>query len=47
MESFAFPPKINPISTEIPQKSSKLYYFSLESLEYSLYIWNGTQREMH
>ena len=45
MESFAFPPKINPISTEIPQKSSKLYYFSLESLD--LYIWTGTQREMH
>ena len=47
MESFAFPPKINPISTEIPQKSSKLYYFSLKSLEYSLYIWAGTEREIH
>ena len=36
MESFAFPAKNNSISTEIPQKCSKLYYFSLESLEYSL-----------
>ena len=33
VESFAFPAKINSISTEIPQKNSKLYYFSLESLE--------------
>ena len=32
MENFAFPAKINSISTEIPQKCSKLYYFSLESL---------------
>ena len=40
MESFAFPAKINSISTEIPQKCSKLYYFSLESLRYSLYILN-------
>ena len=31
MESFAFPDKINSISTEIPQKCSKLYFFSLES----------------
>ena len=31
MESFAFPNKINSISTEIPQKCSKLYFFSLES----------------
>ena len=40
MESFAFPAKINSISTEILQKCSKLYYFSLESLEYSLYVLN-------
>ena len=40
MESFAFLAKINSISTEIPQKCSKLYYFSLESLEYSLYVLN-------
>ena len=38
MESFAFPAKINSISTEIPQKWSKWYLFSLESLEYFLYI---------
>ena len=44
MESFAFPAKINSISMEIPQKCSKLYYFSLESLEYSL---TGTQKEMY
>ena len=31
MESFAFPDKINSISTEIPQKYSKLLFFSLES----------------
>ena len=33
--SLAFHPKINSTSTEIPQKCSKLYFFSLE---YSLYI---------
>ena len=48
MESFAFPAKINSISTEIPQKCSKLYYFLLESLEYSLFIFELVlQREMH
>ena len=31
MESFAFPEKINSISTEIPQKCSRLLFFSLES----------------
>ena len=40
MESFAFPAKNNSINTEIPQKCSKLYYFSLESFEYSLYVLN-------
>ena len=39
MESFAFPDKINSISSEIPQKCSKLYFFSLESLD-SLYFWD-------
>ena len=34
MESFAFPAKINSISAKIPQMWSKLYFFSLESLEY-------------
>ena len=33
MDSFAFPDRINPISTEIPQMCSKLYSFSLESLD--------------
>ena len=48
MESFAFPAKSNSISTEIPQKCSKLYFVSLESLEYSFFMfWTGTQREMH
>ena len=32
MESFAFPNKINLISTEIKQKCSKLQFFSQESL---------------
>ena len=40
MESFAFPDKINSISTEIPQKCSKLYFFSLESFKDSLYVWD-------
>ena len=39
MESFAFPDKIKSISTENPQKCSKLFFFSLELFEYSLYIW--------
>ena len=38
MESFAFHIKINSRSTEIPQKSSKFYFFSLEFHEYSLYV---------
>ena len=38
MESFAYSDKINSISTENPQKSSKLFFFSLELFEYSLYI---------
>ena len=37
MESFAFPDRINPIRTEITQTYSKLYFFSLESFEESLY----------
>ena len=36
-DSFAFPVKINSISIEIPLKDSKLYFFSLESFEESLY----------
>ena len=40
MESVAFPNKINSISTEISQKSSKLYIFSLESFEDFLYVWD-------
>ena len=38
MESFAFPDKINSINTDIWRKCSKLFFFSLESFEYSLYI---------
>ena len=36
MESFAFPDKINSLSIEIPQKCSKLCFFSLESFEMQL-----------
>ena len=39
-ESFALADKINSISTEIPLKCSKLSFFSLESLEDSLYVWD-------
>ena len=38
MESFAFPEKNYSISTEIPQRGSKLFFLLLESFEYSLYI---------
>ena len=38
MESCVFPDKISSISTEILQKYSKLFFCSLESFEYSLYI---------
>ena len=44
MESFAFPDKINSIITEIPQKCSKLLFFSLESFKDSLYFGTFTQR---
>ena len=47
MESFAFPDKINSISTEIPQKCSKLLFFSLESFKDSLYFGTFTQSERH
>ena len=48
MESFAFPNEIISISSEILQKCSKLYFFSLESLEYSFFtFWIGSQRETH
>ena len=40
MESFAFPDRINPIRTEITQTYSKLYFFSLESFEDPLYVWD-------
>ena len=40
MESFAFPDRINPLSTEIPQTYSKLYFFPLESFEKPLYVWD-------
>ena len=36
MESFAFPAKMTSISTEMLRKCSKLYFFSLDSLEYSI-----------
>ena len=39
-KSFAFADKINSITTEIPQKCSKLSFFSLESLEHSLYVFS-------
>ena len=38
MKSFTFPDMINSISTENPQKCSKLYNISLESLEDSVYV---------
>ena len=40
MESFAFPNVMNSIRSEILQKCSKLYFFSLESLEGSLKVCN-------
>ena len=45
MESFAFPAKINSISTEILRKCSKLYFFSLESLEYSFLCFGLVLKE--
>ena len=38
MESFAFPDKIDSISTEIPPKCSKFIFISLDSLEYFLHF---------
>ena len=45
MESFAFPAKIISISTEILRKCSKLYFFSLESLEYSFLCFGLVLKE--
>ena len=45
MESFAFPAKINSISTEILRKCSKLYFFSLESLEFSFLCFGLVLKE--
>ena len=44
-ESFAFPARINSISTEILRKCSKLYFFSLESLEYSFLCFGLVLKE--
>ena len=45
LKALPFPArKIISISTEITQKHSKLYFFSLESLE-SFTFWTGTQKE--
>ena len=45
MESVAFPDKINLKSTEILRKCSKLYFFSLESLEYSFLCFGLVLKE--
>ena len=45
MKSFAFPAKINSISAEILRKGSKLYFLSLESLEYSFLCFGLVLKE--
>ena len=45
MESFAFRDRINLIITDIKQKCSKLYFFSLESLEYSFLCFGLVLKE--